>query len=115
VDTAAGPMLLVICLIICITIYLGRTAPTVVVNSNCSNLDELPTITFVFGDTDYPFYPSDYVVKTVVDGVTQCSAPLGTSAVGTNLVLGTLWTQAYYSMFDIDNRVMGFARSIPTP
>jgi len=82
------------------------------VKADCSNLDSLPTISFVLGGKDFTLEPEFYVLK-VSDGTdTECQ--LGMQALDQLglWILGDPFLRKYYTVFDRANNQVGFAEAI---
>lgn len=85
------------------------------VASDCSNLSSLKNATIVIGGVSYVLTPSDYVLKVVSGGQTQCQNGFQGMAVPTQLsnalILGDLFISTYYTHFDVAGKRVGFAPS----
>jgi len=84
---------------------IGKTSPASV-STDCSNLAELPTYTFVIGGVHFLLTPQDYVIQ----------APNGcfTSLKGGHnddrpFEFGFPWFKTYYSVFNIATKQAGYA------
>ena len=81
------------------------------VNTNCSNVDALPTLSFSLGGKDLPLEPSFYVLKVKDDatGVAECQ--LGMQALDQLglWILGDPFLRKYYTVFDREEDRVGFA------
>lgn len=82
------------------------------IKSDCSNLDELPELKFVFNGKTYSLSGRDYVLQITQGGQTACTVGL----MGANLpegfpylIIGDVFMRKYYSHFDYDNKRVGFA------
>jgi len=80
------------------------------VASDCSNVDGLPTITFTFNGKDFDLEPSFYVIKVTQGSETQCMLGMQGLDVGVPIwILGDPFLRKYYTVWDSDNRQVGFA------
>jgi len=81
------------------------------VNSDCSNIKDLPTISFTFNGIDFPLEPEFYVLQGPDDsGNNVCQLGLEGLDVGLPLwILGDPFLRKYYTVFDRANNQVGFA------
>lgn len=82
------------------------------VEQDCSNIDELPTIDFIFDGVTYTLSPRDYVLEITLLGSTECMAGIMGAELPPNfpyLIIGDVFMRKYYSHFDYDNQRVGFA------
>ena len=81
------------------------------VKTDCSNIDDLPVITFTFDEREYDLEPSDYVLKVSAFGITQCVLGLMPANLPTGFdyfILGDLFMRRYYTFFDKEHNRLGF-------
>ena len=51
---------------------MGPLLEGISVSPDCSDIDKLPTISFVFEDVEYELLPQDYVLQVKAFGMTEC-------------------------------------------
>eukprot|EP01028_Stygiella_incarcerata_P001027 TRINITY_DN1162_c0_g9_i1.p1 TRINITY_DN1162_c0_g9~~TRINITY_DN1162_c0_g9_i1.p1 ORF type:complete len:390 (+),score=86.17 TRINITY_DN1162_c0_g9_i1:91-1170(+) len=101
------------------------TGPTAVINAllekvkvdkKCAGLDQLPDVTFKINGKDYVLTPKDYVLKVTELGMTECMAGFMAmdmpAQIGPLFILGDVFISTYATVFDVDNRQVGFAKAI---
>jgi len=84
------------------------------VNQDCSNMNDLPPITFTLGGIDFELTSEFYVIQDLSNpndpqcslGIVECweIAPL--------FIMGDPFLRAYYSVYDKGNSRVGFAKAI---
>jgi hypothetical protein len=82
------------------------------VEQDCSNIDELPNIDFIFDGITYSLSPRDYVLEITLFGSTECMAGIMGAELPDNfpyLIIGDVFMRKYYSHFDHVNQRVGFA------
>ena len=102
VDTAGRPM------------DLANAIPAIPINANCSNLNELPTYSFIINNVNYTLPPEKYIIRVIgKDGTVTCESGInGGSVIPYPFTLGYTWIQNFYTVFDFANKRFGFAPAV---
>jgi cathepsin D len=87
------------------------------VESDCSNLDTLPTLTITIDNTDYDLEGSDYALKITQGGKSQCL--LGIQALNfpegfDYFIFGDVFMRKYPSYFNANDNTVSFQRVAST-
>eukprot|EP00741_Cyanophora_paradoxa_P008617 tig00001355_g8341.t1 len=94
----------------------GPIAAAVQVKPDCSNLDDLPELSFKLGGKEYKLTPQEYVLKVSVLFRTQCLLGLMPMDLPPQLantwILGDVFLRAYYTVFDRAADQVGFAKAV---
>lgn len=86
----------------------------IVVNDDCSGVEDLPNLTWTIDGIDYVMTPNDYVLSVTQDGQTECVlGVMGQDFPATfkYFILGDSFMRKYYSYFDKKNNRVGFIES----
>ena len=83
------------------------------VESDCSNIDDLPEIEFTFDGLSYSISGRDYILQIEQSGVTQCTAGIMGAKFPDEklfpyLIIGDVFMRKFYTHFDYDNSRIGF-------
>lgn len=86
------------------------------VNSNCTGIDSLPSVTINLGGINYVMGPNDYILQLTSQGQAQCingfDATVFPSELSNTLILGDLFIRKFYTHFDFANARVGFATAL---
>lgn len=79
----------------------------------CDRIPYLPTVTFTLGGKVFPLEGKDYIIQRTDNGgiVCQTGFTLNLSSGGPEWTLGDVFIGAYYTVFDIENNLVGFAKA----
>lgn len=92
---------------------INQLLPKINASADCSNLDQLPNLSFSIAGKDFELTPQQYVIKlnagdgqpTICQTGVQALDQLGL------WILGDPFLRAYYTAFDRDNNRVGFAKA----
>jgi hypothetical protein len=87
------------------------------VEDDCSNRATLPDVSFTFGGHSFTLTQEDYVMKSKIKGRVKCFPGFMSLDVpaprGPVWILGDLFIRKFYTVFDLENKRIGFAKSKP--
>jgi hypothetical protein len=81
------------------------------VKSDCSNLKDMPELTFTIDDTPYTLAGSDYVLQVTAGGQTECLMGIQSMAFpeGFNyFILGDVFMRKYPTYFNLNDNTVSF-------
>jgi len=81
------------------------------VKSDCSNLKDLPELTFTIDDTPYTLAGTDYVLQITAGGQTECIMGIQSMAfpAGFNyFILGDVFMRKYPTFFSLNDNTVSF-------
>jgi cathepsin D len=82
---------------------------------DCTKLNELPDLTFVFGGDKYVLKPADYILQVAEGSKEVCIVGLigldFPEKFGETFIVGDSFIKTYYTHFDVENSQVGFARA----
>jgi hypothetical protein len=81
------------------------------VMQDCSNIDQLPKISFTLDNFEYELEPNDYVLQVKLFGITECILALMPADLPKDFnyfILGDVFMRRYYTYFDKSNDRLGF-------
>jgi cathepsin D len=83
------------------------------VDPSCTGLDSLPNVIVTFGGDQYILTPNDYVLKASALGYTQCLSGFMAMELPwpDTVILGDVFLKTYYTLFDMTNNRVGFAKA----
>jgi hypothetical protein len=79
-------------------------------NSDCSNVDQLPTISVKISGTMLDIPPSVYVIKEQTAAGVQCALGIQGDDELPFFIFGDTFIRAFYVSFDMENNRVGFAK-----
>ena len=88
------------------------------VASDCSNVADLPDVTFIADGQPYTLTPKDYVLQVTALGETECMSGFDgmdmPPELANTIILGDLFIKTYYTHFDMGNGRIGLAPAVST-
>ncbi|KAF6211536.1 hypothetical protein GE061_012049 [Apolygus lucorum] len=89
---------------------IGATSISSVAVVDCNSIDTLPNITFAINGVEHTLEPKDYVIKVTVLFQSQCiSGFSGMDLPMVDWILGDVFLGKFYTVFDVDQKRVGFA------
>jgi len=92
---------------------LGKLLKAITVENDCQNYDSSEPLVFVFGGDEYKLDVKDYILKKEAGGRNFCRAMMMPLDVpfphGPAWILGDVFMQKFYTIFDRDRNSVGFA------
>eukprot|EP01112_Ceratiomyxa_fruticulosa_P015116 TRINITY_DN440_c0_g1_i11.p1 TRINITY_DN440_c0_g1~~TRINITY_DN440_c0_g1_i11.p1 ORF type:complete len:363 (+),score=76.05 TRINITY_DN440_c0_g1_i11:75-1163(+) len=86
--------------------------PSLAVESDCSNVSQLPTFSIFIDNNEYEFTPADYILKIPNpngSGTICVSTAIGADGPVVTADIAGWFFHKYYAVFDRQNQVVGFA------
>lgn len=80
---------------------------------DCKDVENLPTIEFKIGGITYPFSGIDYIIKALDQETQEIVCMLGINP--GDCLMGDVFLRKYYSVYDMGNRRVGFAKAVEHP
>jgi len=85
------------------------------VSLDCSNLDQMPPISFQLGGQQFELTADIYVIKVATSSGVECIMGIESSwEIAPMWILGDPFLRAFYSVFDRANNRVGFAPAVNT-
>ncbi|KAJ3202242.1 Vacuolar protease A [Clydaea vesicula] len=77
---------------------------------DCSKIQVLPVISFIFGEKEFSLKPEDYVARFETPSFKLCSSPFMSSGSSKSMwIVGDSFLRSYFSIYDFENSRVGFA------
>uniref|UniRef100_A0A1B6FU01 Peptidase A1 domain-containing protein n=1 Tax=Cuerna arida TaxID=1464854 RepID=A0A1B6FU01_9HEMI len=78
---------------------------------DCSTIDSLPNVSFVISNTSFVLEPKDYILKASYGSGVVCVSGFVGSDSPDFYILGDVFMRKYYTVFDMGNNRVGFAKA----
>jgi cathepsin D len=86
------------------------------VSKDCTNINTLPAVNIQISGKNYTMNSVDYVLELTSGGQSECingfDAMVMPAQLSDTLILGDLFIRKFYTLFDFDNKQVGFATAI---
>lgn len=80
---------------------------------DCSKINQLPVINIKLKGKNFPLQPTDYIYVDEYDSQDCISGFSGSDAADGLWILGDVFIRPYYTIFDMRQNRVGFAKSVP--